>query len=103
MRENEFREWMIQLGTMQPRPIGDTISRCKRVIKALGVNLDTEYLKDHCQSLVQQLEYTTEDARNGVLVDDAFNFSANANIKNGMASLRSAINKYVEFCMAEKP
>lgn len=102
MRENEFRRWMLGLGTMQLRPIGDAVSRCRRVIKALQVSLDAEYRKDGCASLLQKLEYTAEDERRGTSVDAGFDFSPGANLRNGMASLRAAVKKYVEFCKAER-
>lgn len=98
MRENEFREWMSNLGTMQVRPIGDAVSRCRRVVRSLNIDLDEEYAKDRCISLLKVLDYTTEDARNGLPADPRFGFEPGANIKNGMASLRAAVNKYIEFC-----
>lgn len=101
MRENEFRRWMFGLGTMQLRPIGDAISRCGRVIKALRVDLDAEYIKDRCDSVLQKLQYTAEDEKQGIPVDVGFDFSPGANLRNGMASLRAAINKYVRFCESE--
>lgn len=101
MRENEFRRWMFGLGTMQLRPIGDAISRCRRVIKALRVDLDAEYIKDRCDSVLQKLQYTAEDEKQGIPVDVGFDFSPGANLRNGMASLRAAINKYVRFCESE--
>ena len=103
MRDNEFRKWMLGLGTMQMRPIADAISRCRRVCKALNIDLDAEYQKDQCASLLQKLEYTAGDAKVGVQVDADFRFSPGANLKTGMASLRAAVNKYIEFCVVEKP
>lgn len=100
MRENEFREWMLQCGTMQLRPIGDAISRCRRVIKALDVDLDAEYSKDRCASLLQKLAYTAEDVSLNTPIDASFGFAPGANLRNGMASLRAAVNKYVDFCNA---
>lgn len=102
MRENEFREWMLGLGTMQLRPVGDAVSRCRRVVRSLNVDLDIEYNKDRCVSILKKLEYTTEDARRGLPVDSGFGFMPGANLKNGMASLRAAVNKYIEFCNATK-
>lgn len=101
MRENEFRRWMHAQGTMQLRPIGDAVSRCRRVIKALNVDLEAEYIKDRCDSLLQKLEYTAEDEKQGAPVDASFGFLPGANLRNGMASLRAAINKYVRFCESE--
>lgn len=39
MREESFKIWMQNLGTMGPRPIGDAISRCRRVKNGLGIDL----------------------------------------------------------------
>ena len=103
LREKEFREWMLRLGTMQLRPIGDAISRCKRVVKALNVDLDTEYRKDRCASLLQKLVNTAEDAVLDMPVDTYFGFVPGANLRNGMASLRAAVNKYVDFCNSVGP
>ena len=102
MREQEFRAWMMHMGTMQNRPIGDAISRCKRVCQALDIDLDEEFAKDGGISLLNELKYTSEDAKTNRPVDARFCFSQGANLKNGMASLKAAVKKYIEFCESVK-
>lgn len=101
MREEEFRVWMINLGTMGKRPIADAMSRCRRIVSGLGVDLDAEYLKDGGESLIELLEYTAEDERLGQPAPKGINFAKGANIKDGMASLRGAVRKYFEFCRCD--
>ena len=107
MRREEFRSWLEQYGRkgkepMSKRPIDDALSRCSRVEKSLNLDLDTEYKKDGGDSLVDYLEYTSDDERLGRPAPEGIEFETGANIKNGMASLRSATKKYFEFCEATK-
>ena len=102
MREDAFRSWMASRGNIGLRPMGDAISRCKRVHKGLGINLDEEYAKDGGRSLIELLNYTEEDVLLNHPAPAGINFKPGANIKNGMASLKSAVNKYFEFCTETK-
>lgn len=78
----------------------DNVSRAKRVENALSdylnkvVNLDQEYHKDKCAIVLEMLsmEYTTK-------IPSAINLPKD---KNGLSSLRTAVNKYVKFCEYEK-
>ena len=98
MRDEEFKLWMINQGTMGKRPIGDAVSRCRRLTSCLQIDLDEEFKKDGGSSLISLLEYTAEDERLGHPAPSGIDFEKGANIKNGMASLRGAARKYFEFC-----
>lgn len=98
MRKNEFKVWMESLGTMKTRPIGDAISRCKRVENSLNINLDNEFEKDRGNNILTLLEYTKEDEQLNCSPPEGIVFVSGSNIKNGMASLKSAVKKYFEFC-----
>ena len=98
VREDEFRLWMIEQGTMGKRPMIDAISRCRRLMNCLHIELDEEYKKDGGKKLISLLEYTAEDERLGNPAPSGIDFGKGANIKNGMASLRGAARKYFEFC-----
>lgn len=102
MREDAFRAWMASKGNIGLRPMGDAISRCKRVYKGLGINLDEEYAKDGGRSLIELLDYTTEDARLNHPTPAGISFKPGTNIKSSMASLKAAVNKYFEFCTETK-
>ena len=102
MREDAFLAWMKGLGTIGSRPMSDAISRCRRICKGLNIDLDDEYAKDEGRSVIEQLEYSAEDVSRGKAVPASLGFAPGANLKNGMASLRSAAKKYFEFCSATK-
>lgn len=98
MKDKEFREYMEKLGTMQKRPVSDAVSRCKRIERDLGVDLDNEYLKDKGKTLIVELEYSFQDAINKVPLPGKLSFPGNPeNVKHSMDTLRSAIKKYMEF------
>lgn len=107
MRRDNFCSWLEKYGKqgiepMSKRPINDALSRCGRVEKSLNIDLDEEYVKDNGLSLIGLLEYSSEDEILGRPVPDGIEFEIGANIRNGMASLRSACKKYFEFCEATK-
>jgi hypothetical protein len=100
MRDDAYRNWL--QGKISSRPISDSISRCRRVEESLKMNLDEEFSKDGGRSLVELLEYSSEDESLNRLAPTGISFTPGSNIKNGMASLRSAVKKYFEFCHSTK-
>ena len=102
MRDEAFKLWMKNLGTMSTRPIGDAVSRCRRIEKGLKLDLDEEYRKGGGRSVVSALEYTAEDAKINRPVPSGLDFTPGANLKDGMASLKAAAKKYFEFCQFTK-
>ena len=97
MRTNEFRSWLQSL-SMNPNPIKDCISRCRKVEAALSVDLDKEYSKDFGFGVLAALTYTATDERNHKAAPASFNFKPNANIRFRFTDLRSATKKYFSFC-----
>lgn len=100
MRDQEYRDWL--QGKISSRPISDSISRCRRIEEGLKLKLDEEYQKDGGQSLVELLEYSADDERLNRPAPFGIDFVPGSNIRNGMASLRSAVKKYFEFCKSYK-
>ena len=100
MQEYKFQYWLENTG-ISKRPISDALSRCRRIENGFGIDLDAEYKKDGGRSIIDLLTYTTEDAKNNRPAPKGIDFSGGANIKNGMASLRSAAKKYFEFCASK--
>ena len=98
MREDAFISWMRSQGTMGVRPMCDAVSRCKRICKGLNIDLDAEYAKDGGRSVIARLEYSAQDARAGKEIPGGLDFAPGVNLKNGMASLKSAAKKYFAFC-----
>ena len=95
MRSEAFQVWL-KSTKMIPRAQSDAKSRCARVERDLGVILDEEYEKDGGRSLVALLSYTAEDKRNNRPAPEGLMF--NGDIKDGMASLKSAVKTYFLFC-----
>ena len=98
MREDEFRCWMETQGNLQKRPIGDAISRCRRIETEMQISLDAEYTKDCGLSLLERLTYTKADGAQGLPAPEGLRIVPGANIYNAVSSLRSAAKKYFEFC-----
>ena len=54
MNENEFRGWLESSGKNK-RVIGDSVSRMRTLQRELGVNLENEYKKDKCETIMRAL------------------------------------------------
>lgn len=100
MREEAYRNWL--KGKISSRPISDSISRCRRIQDNLNLDLDEEYAKDSGYSLMELLEYSSEDERHKRPAPTGIVFSPGSNVRNGMASLHSAVKKYFEFCQSSR-
>ena len=76
--------------------VSNALSRCKRVEKSLDLDLDREYVRDRCGKLIDILGYTKEEEDLGTPLPKGIIIKGN--YFNGMASLRNAVRKYVEYC-----
>lgn len=96
MREDDFSNWLINVDGRDIRQMRDNVSRANRVENALSgyskqiVNLDQEYYKDKCGSILEMLsfEYSTK-------IPSTINLPKD---ESGLSSLRTAVNKYIKFC-----
>ncbi len=90
MQVERFREWLLSQGK-NAATVSNRISNCKKVERYEG-DLDEHYDADECEDLLSRMEY-----RPGVEQLHAIPFANGANVKNGIATLRSAVNLYVAF------
>lgn len=97
MRTDEFRSWLQKSG-LGPKPLKDCISRCRKVEKALQIDLDEQFESDRGQSVISSLRYSADDERNGIQAPECFGFKEGANIRFRFTDLRSATKKYFSFC-----
>lgn len=97
MKTEEFKSWLQSI-PMNPLPVKDCISRCRKVEAALSVDLDEEYEKDRGENVIVSLTYTIEDERNHKTVPENFKFKEGSNIRFRFTDLRSATKKYFSFC-----
>jgi hypothetical protein len=100
MRENAFRLWLLNHhcngngGSLDIRTINSRLSNCRTVERYEG-DLDLQFDQDHLRSLLERLIYSTEDetqsrpARHRIPI--------NGNLRNGSATLRSAVSLYKQF------
>lgn len=88
MRYEEFRTWLFAF--IKPAPVNDAASRCRRVEKCYGIDLDEEYAKDGGRGLLSLLDAP------GAL--DALGLTGTKTAKAGLSSIKSAVNRYFEFC-----
>ena len=96
MRKEEFRNWMD--GKIKARPISDCLSRCSRVERVLGVDLDDAYAQDQGEGVLSKLQYTIADERANKPYNPEFGFKEGACIRFRYTDLRSAVKKYFAFC-----
>ena len=96
MRKDDFKEWL--LVRVKKKPASDCVSRCKTVETALEIDLDEEFAIDKGKRLMGKMQYSIADERADKDAPAEFHFKDNANIRYRMTNLRSAVNKYFEFC-----
>ena len=89
----EFESWLVGNG-YDPKAASSRVSNLKRVEQAYGA-LDDYFGRDRCSSLLASMAYSTADknrsAPNPSLI------KINGDIYTGLATLRSAVNVFVEF------
>ena len=91
MNETGFRRWLRDVKCYQPRPVGDAVSRCRRVELHYD-DLDTLYDEDRLDRLLERLVCTPSgECRHCI------SFREGADRSKGTASLKSAVKRYQEF------
>lgn len=93
MDAEEFKNWLIEngkpLNTIQNR-----ISNCRNVENYEG-NLDNHFLNDYGLSLLSKLSYSVNDEN--LNIPAKHKIPINGNIRKGSATLKQAINLYMNF------
>lgn len=99
MRKDDFKEWL--LVRIKKKSASDCMSRCKAVENALQIDLDEEYAYDKGKRLLSRMFYSISDERNNKEIPVEFHFKDNSNVRFRLTNLRSAVNRYFEFCKEE--
>lgn len=93
MKSEEFRKWLEENGYGN-NTISSRLSNVKAIEDAYG-DLDALMLKDGCRSIIDELNYTTDDEmlnrapRHKIII--------NGNIRNGSATYKQALKLYQQF------
>lgn len=94
MRIEEFREWMLAEG-LDRDAARSRASNCLTIESCQHVDLDEQYDSDRCEHLIALFVYTTDDERSGR--PPSHQVPINGNVRNGSATYKSSIKKYVAF------
>jgi hypothetical protein len=97
MLVNDFYNWLlIRYNTNNGKTADSIKSRCLRV-EALEGDLDTHYKNDKCRSLIEKLSYSADDERHNRQPKHKIQITGNK--KDGTATLKQAVNLYINFKM----
>ena len=94
MKTEEFKTWMKEFCEFNDTTINNRISNCRKVEGTYG-DLEEHYRKDECLQIINVLTYSTKDERENL--PPRHNIPIDGNIRNGSATLKSAVKLYVEF------
>jgi hypothetical protein len=91
--DSRFEAWMLACGN-DPAATKSRISNLRRIESWYG-DLDALDAEDGLASVLADLAYTASDARSGAANPSVI--PIDGDIRNGLATLRSAVNKYLRF------
>jgi len=93
LRKDEFVNWLSRHKRMKKNSIQSRVSNCRRVEEHVG-DLDDHYRKDKMHWLSARLRYSKNDEARKCTPF----IPIDGNEYDGMATLRAAVNLYVQFC-----
>ena len=94
MRSENFLGWMLAEGLSEDTARA-RLANCRTVENYQQVNLDEQYDGDRCEHLIALFTYTTDDERVGRPA--LHHVPINGNVRNGSATYKASIGKYVAF------
>lgn len=94
MREPEFREWLLGLGSMQERSAEIRIKNAKIVESAFG-SLDDHYLHDGGLKLLELFTYSMRDWDQNAPTRHGLSFTGDVYSKT--SNLKHSIKRYMEY------
>ena len=100
MNEEALRFWLTDLRQtetgrpLDARTVNSRIANCKTVERHEG-DLDREFDRDKLRGLLERLRYSTSDERSNKPA--AHKIPINGDVRNGTATLRSAVSLYKQF------
>ncbi len=98
MNSDMFKTWLAGKGLGR----GTVASVCSRVVRIEeAYDLAVEYSQDRCATLLEELTYTAQDAKRGLLPKASI--TINGSYVDGFRSLKQALLYYVEYLDQTKP
>ena len=95
MHNKEFKQWLLERRT--ERSAVDCVSRCKKVEKALGVDLDGEYSRDKGACVLHDLSYGQKELNQGIAFPTAISFKQGSNYVQRYSDLRCSVKQYFKY------
>lgn len=89
-----FKKWLIEVRGLKESVAGFRVSNCRTIEKVYG-NLEEHYFLDGCKSVLAHFKYTKKDERENK--EQQHLIDIDGNVYNGTATLRQALNRYVDF------
>ena len=97
MQEQPFRTWLREVRQLGEAAVGNAVARCKRVERDEELDLDSLWDADGFEALLARLTFTKDEERRGEPPKHQIQFERDANVHEGTASLKSAVNCYRDF------
>ena len=94
MQKALFKKWLENNGHNN-RVVSSFLSRCGKIERELKLDLDKEYMADMGDGLLKKLKYSADDELHSRPV--LRGLIVNGNIRNILASLKSAAKAYMDF------
>ena len=95
MKEDAFFIWLLEKYNNEKGVSGSRKSNCKLIEKYEGIDLDEEFEKDSCLSILNRLTYTKKDEIDKC--QPRHKIPINGNIYNGTQTYKQAANLYIQF------
>ncbi|MDR3053947.1 MAG: hypothetical protein LBU53_00870 [Zoogloeaceae bacterium] len=89
MKDELFRKWLESVDRRPIAQVRDNIARVRRIEQEMRNNLDIEYGKDCCVSVIEDLNVDNTHLLNQTRLPRKM---------EGLSSLKTAVRKYVKFC-----
>lgn len=89
-----FLEYLVSVRGMKVNTAQSRNSNCNRVERFEG-SIKDQYDNDRCKNLLSRLEYTMDDQVHNI--KPKHNIPIDGNIFNGTATLRQAVNLYIDY------
>jgi len=93
-KDLKFVDYLITVRGMKESTALSRNSNCKRV-ERYEDSLKEHYQKDRCKQLLRRLEYSMDDQVHGRPA--SHNIPIEGNVFNGTATLKQAVNLYIEY------
>ena len=95
MQDDDFYQWLLKKYKGEKGVSSSRKANCNTVEKYEKIDLDNEFEKDSCVSIIKKLTYTKDDAQHSGELKHKI--PINGNKYNGTQTYKQAVNLYIQF------